>query len=200
MNSINLETNDYAGKHFVGLDVAGQTLAERLFEDCDFRGCDLSSATLKQCKLVDCRFVECNLSLLNVVASKFHEVALADCKVIGINWTRATWPRLMLASPLKFRKCILNDSSFFGLNLADIVIEDCKARDVDFREANLSRAALTHTDFENSLFNRTNLTGADFSEATNYDIDVFSNEIKKAKFSRFEAIRLLDSLDIELID
>jgi uncharacterized protein YjbI with pentapeptide repeats len=200
MDALDNTINDYASKHFVGLDLAGQTLTANVFEECEFRGCDLSGATLKQCKLIDCRFVDCNLSLLNVASSKFHEVELAACKVIGINWTRAAWPRLVLASPLKFRKCILNDSSFFGLNLADIVIEDCKARDVDFREANLSGAILTYTDFENSLFNRTNLTGADLSEAINYNIDVFSNQIKKAKFSRHEAIRLLDSLDIELSD
>ena len=200
MDAFASNTNEYSGKHFVGLNLAGHSIVEKVFEDCEFRGCDLSGATLKQCKLIECRFMDCNLSLLNVASSKFSEVELAECKAIGINWTRASWPRLMLAAPLKFRQCILNDSSFFGLQLADLVIEDCKARDVDFREANLSSANLTYTDFANSLFNRTNLGGADFSEATNYDIDVFSNEIKRAKFSRFEAIRLLDCLEIELVD
>jgi uncharacterized protein YjbI with pentapeptide repeats len=59
---------------------------------------------------------------------------------------------------------------------------------------------LSYTDFANALFGRTNLSRANFAEAINYDIDVFNNEIKAAKFSRHEAIRLLDSLDIELID
>jgi len=44
------------------------------------------------------------------------------------------------------------------------------------------------------------LTGTDFTEATNYNIDIYFNEIKRAKFSRYEAVRLLNSLGIELVD
>jgi len=45
-----------------------------------------------------------------------------------------------------------------------------------------------------------NLTGADFSEAVNYRINVFDNDLKKAEFSRYEAVSLLESLGIELVD
>ena len=55
-------------------------------------------------------------------------------------------------------------------------------------------------DFANSLFNGTDLSGADFTEAINYQIDVNRNKIKGAKFSRYEAVSLLESLGIELID
>ena len=137
---------------------------------------------------------------MNFEACQVRGITFTDCKVIGVNWTRASWPRLILAPPLTFRKCVLDDSSFFGLSLEEIVIEECKARDVDFREANLRGVNFSYSDVAHSLFGRTNLTGADFTEATGYAIDIFANEIKHAKFSRHEAIRLLDSLDIELID
>ena len=130
----------------------------------------------------------------------FSDVFIEGCKVIGVDWTRASWSQYALASPIKLFKSIINDSSFFGLSLEEIEIEECKAHDVDFREGNFSQANFSHTDFTNSLFNNTNLTGASFIEATNYNIDIYFNEITKAKFSRFEAVRLLDSLNVELVD
>jgi uncharacterized protein YjbI with pentapeptide repeats len=191
---------EYFAKHFVAIDLSGQTLTDKEFEGCEFKGCNFSEATFSKCNFIDCHFGDCNLSLIKLAASKFRGVILEQCKAVGVNWTRAVWPRLILASPLKFYKCILNDSSFFGLVLEELVLEGCKARDVDFREANLRGAKLNYTDFSNALFGRTNLARADFSEAINYDIDVFNNEIKQAKFSRYEAIRLLDSLEIELVE
>jgi uncharacterized protein YjbI with pentapeptide repeats len=94
----------------------------------------------------------------------------------------------------------MNDSCFFGLRLEELVIQECKAHDVDFREGNFSEADFTYTDFANSLFAETNLAGANFIEAISYTIDIYHNEIKRAKFSRYEAVRLLDSLNIELVD
>jgi fluoroquinolone resistance protein len=40
----------------------------------------------------------------------------------------------------------------------------------------------------------------DFTEAVNYDSDVREDEVRKAKFSRCEAVRLLYKFDIELVD
>jgi fluoroquinolone resistance protein len=200
MEIITDDVNEYYAKRFVGLNLSRRELSAKEFEECEFRGCDFSETALTRCKFVDCHFIECNLSLVKVTSSKFREVALDDCKAVGINWTSAVWQKLAMSSSLKFRKCILNDSSFFGLTLEEFVIEDCKARDVDFREANLSGANCRHTDFADSLFGKTNLSRADFTEATNYDIDIFDNEIRHAKFCRFEAMRLLDCLEIELID
>ena len=94
----------------------------------------------------------------------------------------------------------MNDGIFFGLSLEELVIEQCKAHDVDFREGNFTDSNFTYTDFSNSLFNKTNLTGVNFAEAISYNIDIYFNEIKRAKFSRHEAVRLLGSLDIELVD
>jgi uncharacterized protein YjbI with pentapeptide repeats len=86
------------------------------------------------------------------------------------------------------------------MNLREIRIVECLAEDVDFREANLTLADLTYTDFTGSQFLRTNLSNADFLAATNYNISILSNNVKKAKFSLPEAISLLRNLDIDLVD
>ena len=191
---------DYISSNFSDLKLCGQEINSISFEDCTFKGCDFSETLFKDCKFIECHFVQCNLSVSKLNLCKFSEVGFEDCKVIGVDWTRVAWPNIALFSPIKFYKCIINDSTFFGLSLNEIVIEECKAHDVDFREGSFCGASFKFTDFANSLFNQTNLSGTDFSEAVNYQIDVNSNRIKGAKFSKYEAVNLLESLEIELID
>lgn len=175
-------------------------MSGKAFEACTFSACDFSELTLTQCKFVECEFKACNFSLLKVQSSRFRSVVLEECKALGINWSSANWPRFRAPAQLKFHKCILNDSSFFGLSLEECVFDACKARDVDFREANLTDARCAFTDFRGALFGKTNLSGADFSDAIDYDIDIFDNKLKGAKFSRSEAVRLLTGLEIVLVD
>ena len=77
---------------------------------------------------------------------------------------------------------------------------ECKAHEVDFRNGSFRDSEFSYTDFTLSLFGKTDLTGADFTEAVNYDIDIFDNKIEKAKFTRYEAVRLLNCLNVELLD
>jgi uncharacterized protein YjbI with pentapeptide repeats len=138
--------------------------------------------------------------LLTISYSKISDLMFRDCKLVGVDWSKVDWPRMQFSAPMAFHQCVLNDASFFGLSLADFVMEGCRAHHVDFREADLSHAKLMGTDFSHSLFHHTNLTGADFSDAEAYSIDVLNNIVKHAIFSRMEAVNLLYSLDIELVD
>lgn len=47
---------------------------------------------------------------------------------------------------------------------------------------------------------KSNLQGCDFTESSNYAINPFENNIKEAKFSRWEAFSLLECMGIELVD
>lgn len=194
------ERKDYYDKNFDALAVSAQKFDSMTFEECTFSNCDFSGAAFTECNFVECRFLKCNLSVVSFKLSKFNDVVFEDCKAIGIDWTQAKWPNIALSAPIRFIKCIINDATFFGLRLNEIEIEGCKAHDVDFREGEFCEAKFSFTDFANSLFNQTNLTGADFTDAVNYRIDINHNIVSRAKFSRFEAVSLLDSLDIELID
>lgn len=198
----NIEDNggEYSSQSFNNLDLSGKELTSKEFDGCIFKECDFAEAILNKSKFVDCHFIRCNLSLVKVEQSQFFDVVFEECKAVGIDWTRVSWSQYVFCSPIKFYKSIINDSSFFGLSLEELEIEECKAHDVDFREGDFSSANFYNTDFTNSLFNKTNLTGASFIEAINYDIDIHFNEVSKAKFSRLEAVRLLEGLDIELVD
>ena len=167
MKDPQFKAEEYLSESFDGLDIPGYDLSAKVFDGCVFKNCDFSEAILNKCKFVDCHFFRCNLSLVKIHQAVFSDVYIEECKVVGVDWTDVSWSEYALISPLKFYKSILNDSSFFGLALADIEIEECKAHDVDFREGNFSGANSSYTDFTNSLFNKTNLSAANFTGATN---------------------------------
>lgn len=194
------EKDEYLSVKFNELNLSEKEISNKVFEECTFNNCIFKETVFRSCKFVDCQFVKCDLSIVKLNFSRFSDVAFDECKIIGVNWTTVAWPSFALCAPIKFHQCILNDSTFFGLSLEEITIEDCIAHDVDFRDGNFSQANFVSTDFSNSLFNKTNLTGVDFIDATNYNIDINHNEIKSAKFCRQEAISLLDSLGIVLVD
>ncbi len=188
----------YINQHFKDLDLPASVFEDREFDNCLFIKCNLSDVQFKNCKFYECTFTDCNLSLLKVNGCSFTDVEFESCKAIGINWTAAAWSRLKLKSPFSFKECILNDSTFFGLSISEIKMINCKAHDVDFQEADCSHADFSSTDFHNSLFNKTNLTEANFSDAVNYNINIYFNEIKHAKFTLPDVMNLLNSLDIEI--
>ncbi len=188
--STTFSDGDFAHGKFQGIE----------FDACTFVNCDFSETVFEKCRFIDCEFEKCNLSLVKLNYSRFSDVVFKNSKIIGVDWTKVAWPNISVASPIQFFQCIINDSSFFGLSLTEITLEECKAHEVDFREGDFRDGVFDYTDFTNSLFSNTNLSSASFAESTNYDIDINVNKIKNAKFSRHEAIRLLASLDIELLD
>ncbi|HBA59933.1 MAG TPA: hypothetical protein DCZ92_03755 [Elusimicrobia bacterium] len=190
------EHND---RTFDGLALKGKAVTSKHFSGCVFRNCDLTGLTFRFCKFTDCRFESCNLSLLKVPGTVFSGVSFKDSKLVGVDWTQASWPKIKLAAPLAFAGCLLNDSNFLGLALAGTAMTGCLARDADLREADLAGSDLTKTDFSGALFSNTNLAGADLTGARNYAIRISENKVKDAKFSLPEAMDLLYCLDIKIV-
>lgn len=191
---------EFFDQSFDGLDLSEKIIAQKVFENCIFNKCKFNAVDFQECKFCDCTFRNCNLNIIKIKNCVFNNVGFIDCKVSGINWTEAAWPRIKLTSPIHFEKCDLSHATFFGLYLSGINIVECRAHNVDFREANLTEANLSHTDFTDSMFINTDLSTADFTFATNYRIDLASSKITKAKFTLPEATALLYGLDIELVE
>ncbi|EHA1124622.1 pentapeptide repeat-containing protein [Vibrio navarrensis] len=170
------------------------------FEECQFTDCDFSNTKFQRCKFNNCEFERCNLSLADFSASTFYGITFIDCKLIGVDWAKANWPIYHRDFELSFQRCILNDSSFFALTLNALKFNQCKLHDVDFREGNFNDSTMTACDFSRSLFMRTQLQKVDFSDSEGYEINLLDNQLKGAKFSRYEALSLLESLGIDLVD
>ena len=191
---------DVFAETFEGIDLHGQKISKAEFEDCIFLSCDFSETFFFACKFIECRFENCNLSVMKLTNTKMSDVEFVSCKMIGIDWTMADWKSLLNAQPLGFRECILNDSNFFGLNLDEMVMYACKAKEVDFSNGSFQKADFRGTDFKGALFANTHLEGANFVDTSNTMIDIRSNHLKGAIFSRYEALFLLETMGIVLTD
>ncbi|MGX9417734.1 pentapeptide repeat-containing protein [Vibrio sp. WJH972] len=170
------------------------------FEVCEFVDCDFSQSTFLNCTFNECKFVNCNLSLVNLPASRLFDVIFSESKLVGIDFTKVDWPTFHVDFELQFSRSILNGISMFGLTLNRLIFAECKVIDADFREGNFVDSNWKGCDFSNSLFMNTNLKNVDLSESCYYDINVLNNQVENAVFSRFEALNLLESLGVKLVD
>ena len=200
MSQTEIDKTQYHSEHLNNINAAQAALSSVAFDDCELKHSDFSECVFQQCQFIECTFLDCNFSLAKFNDCKFVDCTFLRCKLIGVDWTRVAWSQYVFQSPINLEQCILNDASFFGLNLNEMMIKDCKLHDVDFQEASLVEADFSGSDCLNSLFKQTNLSQANFTDAINYNINVFDNRVKGAKFSRHEAINLLRHLDIELVD
>jgi uncharacterized protein YjbI with pentapeptide repeats len=176
-----------------------QILSSEFF-DCVFSNSSFAECVFQKCRFVNCVFQGCDLNLAQVPECIFSTTRFEDSKIIGVNWAQADWPDSGLGKPLCIIKSAISHCTFIGLNLQGIQIKGCIATDVDFREADLSRADFSGTYLSESIFSNTNLSEADLSQARNYQIDPGQNVLKGARFSLPEAMSLLYSTDIILVE
>jgi fluoroquinolone resistance protein len=193
---------EYDGQEFKALSLQNGQLDGKVLTSCTFVKCSFRETVFSRCEFQDCTFRHCDLSLAVLKDCVFKNTTFDDSQLVGVNWmdTNLAEMKYVAAKPVDFVKCVLNHSTFMGLNLKSIRLTKCIARDVSFEEADLSRADCSFTDFIDSRFLRTNLTEADFTGATNYVIAPALNTLKKTKFSLPEAMALLHGLDIVLTE
>ena len=196
------DQNEYNALELKGASFRNDRLDHKVFTSCGFMKCSFREATFSYCKFNNCTFRHCDLSLVTLKECSFQNTIFEDTQMVGVNWidTNLAQMKHVFAKPVDFIKCVLNHSTFMGLNLKNVRLTQCIARDVSFEEADLSHANCTFTDFTDSRFLHSNLTEADFTGATNYSIAASLNTLKKTKFSLPEAMSLLYNLDIVITE
>ena len=192
--------SEYDSQQFKQLSAANERIINTEFFDCIFIDCLFNEATFKQCHFQNCEFKRCDLSLVHWTGSTFQNGRFQQTKLIGVDWSRLAWSKYIKESPLHFDSCILDYGTFIGLNLHKQKMVDCSIKDVDFSDADLTKATFERSDLTRTQFRNTNITKANFQQARNYDINPQRNKVSQAQFSMPEAIALLHSLDIKLID
>ena len=191
---------EYYDTSFKNISIETAEIRNKEFYECVFTHCSLLEAQINKCRLVDCVFCDCDLSMVDVTGSSFRSTKFKRSKLVGVNWTVASWPSFISVSPIEFRECKIDYSTFIGLSLPKIIVKRCTAQEVEFSEADLSGADFRYTNLENSRFRQTNLERANFEGALNYNINLTLNKVTKARFAMPEALSLLYGLDIILVD
>lgn len=185
---------DHDGVVWERYDFTAQDLSAATFSNCTFDGCDFSSLKLSKTRFEGCRFHECNLSNVGIDHTRFDGVAFESCKLVGLNFGLAD----SLVFDLSLTKCLLRYVNFSQVRWKNAVAVQCEASDSDFRGAQLIGADFRGTKFRACRFHASDLSKADFSGAEGYDLDVRTENLKKAIFSLPEALNLLAPFDLEI--
>ncbi len=188
--------DEFSAQTFKRITLRGERLHHKTFDHCTFSRCSFSETIFEGCTFRECTFTDCTLRFIHVPGSRFVEVKFEKCDVTYVNWTEGSWAKSGLINLLTFVECDLSHATFIGLALKKLALIKCVAHDVDFTEADLTRAVCTDTDFSESRFLNTNLTEADFTNASGYAISPLVCKVKKAKFSLPQALSLLAALEI----
>lgn len=191
----------YSGETFKRLDQSGKVVRETTFSGCTFARCIFTEGAFLACRFLECIFEDCTMKLAKVEDTTFSAVTFRRCNLLGVDWTAANWSEWATKlHALVFEDCGLEYSVFLGLDLRKMQMKDCTAREANFAEADLSEADFAGTDLSGAVFLKTNLTKANFVGARNYTLSLLDNKTQGARFSLPEAIQLLHSLNIVLMD
>lgn len=201
MNNI-ITDSDFEQIEFNDITINDETLDDKFFFDCIFTNCDFTDSKFVNCKFNNCKFLNCNLSLIKIPKCYLSGNTFDKCKMVGIDWTVGAWK-----TPSKkrqpftniFRNSSLDYSFFVGMNLTEIKMIHCTAKEVYFDRAIICEGDFDGTDLERAIFTNCDLTKTDFSNAQNYSINPTLNIISQAKFSMPEALALIYALDIEIV-
>jgi len=192
--------DEFFEQSFKRVTYRNQVIAHKVFEHCTFSHCSFSETRFEFCTFRECVFTDCDLRLVHVKGSSFSNVQFLKSEVGYVDWTEGVRAKEGLLHALHFSECNLSYCTFISLTVKKFSAIKCIAHDVDFSDADLTKAIFTGTDFAESRFVNTNLTEADFTSAINYAISPLVNKLKKAKFSLPQALSLLAALDIAIVD
>lgn len=164
------------------------------YEDCRFEHCDMDKADVSQTAFSECTFTDCNLSMARLTKTAFRNVRFQNCKLLGLHFEDAN----PFGFSVQFEGCILDHSSFYGMNIRETSFVNTSLREVDFTDADISGSAFDKCDLLNAHFENTHLENADFRTAVHFQINPTINKIRKARFSMDNLEGLLISFDISV--
>ena len=166
------------------------TKIEREYESTVFRSCNFND--ISGIGFTDCLFESCNLSNAEVNKCKAQDITFKDCKLIGINFYQI----LDFGFTMHFENCMLDYASFDKKKMNKSSFKNCRLHGVNFSQTDLSKVEMEDCDLLDAIFDRTNLTGMNFTSNRNFIIDPQLNLVKKARFSASNLAGLLAKFDI----
>jgi fluoroquinolone resistance protein len=186
--------NYFEEEEFTHLENETYLFQQGEYEACTFTGCELSEAMLSKSLFSNCSFINCNLSNAIMNGTSIQETEFTNCKLLGLRFDACN----LFGFAARFENCLLDHSSFVGMNLKNCYFNKCRLSHVDFSEADLSGISITLCDLADAVFDRTNLQRADFRQSQNFSISPDENQIKGARFSPDQVFRLLNKYQIRI--
>lgn len=181
---------------FEKIDYSKQKLIKQEFESCKFVNCNFSNCDLSQTALIDCKFENCNLSMIKILGTGLRNVKFINCKIMGVDFSNCA----EFDFAVSFEKSCLDYAFFIKNNLKKTKFEDCIIKEANFTKSDLTDAEFNNCDLSGTIFTQSNLGGVDFTTAKCFSINPDNNSVKKAKFSIYGVVGLLDKYDIIILN
>jgi len=179
-------------------DVHWGSVADSEFQGCTFVGSDLSKAGVGASRFIECRFERCDMSLWKPIDSMFGECGFEDCRMLGIDWTMASWPRVPLHEANFFVRCDLSMGTFADLDLGAVRFNDCRLRETSYRFARLGGSDFEGSDCLGADFHGADLSGARLVGVLGLVLDPLSTKLAGATVDAPAGVAILESLGINL--
>ena len=186
----------HEGETFSGLDLREERLDDVELLGCSVSDSDLGEATLDRCSFEDVIFQRSDLGIIKLGGSAFRGVRFVDCKLTGIDWSRAH----DLTFAVSFTNCVLDFSAFVGLKLKGLRATGGKAHSVVFADSDLRDAAFSDMDLADTTFTGCDLRGADLSSCRNVKLEPNTNRLHGTRLPLDAALRHLKQLGIVVPD
>jgi uncharacterized protein YjbI with pentapeptide repeats len=158
------------------------------FEACTFKNVNWAEKNLRQARFEDCTFEDCDWSNARVLGVGLQGVQMKGCKLVGVRFEMCN----PLGLELRLESCNCESASFLGMDLRGVKWKGGKAHQADFTEANAEGVCFDEVALDNAVFDRTNLSEADFRTATGWRIDPTRNRLNAARFDSDALTGLLE--------
>lgn len=194
VEQMNINKDKYENEKFKKLELQKANFEDKEFSKCIFENCNFTESNLSGTNFYECAFHECNLSFVALEHSTLNDIQFHESKIVGVSFRKCSQSLLSI----DFYNCILDHVDFSDTDLKKTTFKDSIIKECFFENTTLTEANFSGSDLQGSIFTNTDLTRANFVGALNIVIDPRNNIIKKATFSREEALGLLDVFDIEI--
>lgn len=182
----------HEGAAFTGLDLREERWSDVELLDCTVSDSDFGEATFDRCSFEDVTFARCDLSIVKLGGSAFRGVRFVDCKLTGIDWSRAH----DLTFEVSFADCVLDFSAFVGMKLKGLKATGGKAHNVVFADSDLRDITFERIDLAGTSLTGNDLRGADLSTCTNVELEPNTNRLHKTGLPLDAALKHLRALGI----
>lgn len=186
----------YENRRFEDLYLELETLEDIELYGCTFVNCTFMDMTVYNCKISECTFIRCNIVSPKCRFTTIRLASLEDSTVRNVDWSGFSGSGFINEPLYRISRCLLQYNRFGSMQLRKFRFSSNELKDCIFSDCNLTDSIFKDSDLTNTEYVRCDLTRADFRDSFGYRINVNSNNVKGAKFSAPEALRLLDCFGI----
>ncbi len=189
----------YANRVFEGMRCYGEIFEDYKFEECTFVNCVFEECALMRTSFLNCVFDRCKITSLKTGKySKLQFCQFTDCKLVGIQWNELMSAGRFAAPISQFQNCYMKYNTFTEMNFKKFVFTGNEIADSMFADCQLNESKFKNCHLERTEFFRCDMQKADFRDATGYQVDIMTCQLKGASFSFPEVVNLLGSLQIKI--